>query len=290
MIIFIVPKNSGLDICSSYTDRYVSESTQILKVRGEDVALFVEKLTSLGKNVIGITGEDLFFEYTFDKNSFLISEKIVWNDENFIFKKPALCLLGPKTPPPEALNNITVAVNKKYKNLSNKFLKEYFCNINYQIIYVTGSSEELFSSGAVNYVVDIVCSGKSAKEAGLSVYAKIFESDIVSFTYSEKKFDLPALYDTIIDRIKNGSDKSYTKKLISNPNELKRKIIEEAGEVITFDSRENLVWECSDLIYFLFVLMAKEGITLKDIEKENLRRDKETLLNQEKLNNLKGET
>ena len=106
----------------------------------------------------------------------------------------------------------------------------------------------------------------------------------------EKKFDLPALYDTIIDRIKNGSDKSYTKKLISNSNELKRKIIEEAGEVITFDSRENLVWECSDLIYFLFVLMAKEGITLKDIEKENLRRDKETLLNQEKLNNLKGET
>jgi phosphoribosyl-AMP cyclohydrolase / phosphoribosyl-ATP pyrophosphohydrolase len=102
-----------------------------------------------------------------------------------------------------------------------------------------------------------------------------------------KKFDLEELYEVICNRIKSNDEKSYTKKLISNLNELKRKIIEEAGEVITADSRENLIWECSDLLYFLFVIMAKEKITIKDIEKENERRNKETLLNNLELNKSK---
>jgi len=37
----------------------------------------------------------------------------------------------------------------------------------------------MFSRGLVDLVVDIVYSGKSAEEAGLEVYDKIFSSDIV---------------------------------------------------------------------------------------------------------------
>jgi phosphoribosyl-ATP pyrophosphohydrolase len=38
-----------------------------------------------------------------------------------------------------------------------------------------------------------------------------------------------------------------------------------------------LIWECSDLIYFLFVIMSKEGISIKDIEKENEKRNKDVI-------------
>ena len=106
----------------------------------------------------------------------------------------------------------------------------------------------------------------------------------------EKNFDLQELYGIISEKIKSNDEKSYTRKLIANPNELKRKIIEEAGEVVTADSKENLIWECSDLIYFLFVIMAREGITIKDIERENERRNKETLINNQVLLNQKEKT
>jgi phosphoribosyl-ATP pyrophosphohydrolase len=53
-----------------------------------------------------------------------------------------------------------------------------------------------------------------------------------------------------------------------------RKLIEESAEVITAKDKENLIWECSDLIYFLFVIMAKEGVTILDVEEENERRNK----------------
>lgn len=66
-------------------------------------------------------------------------------------------------------------------------------------------------------------------------------------------------------------------KLIKNELLLKRKLIEEAGEVVTAKDKENLIWECSDLIYFLFVIMASNGITINDIEKENFKRKKEVL-------------
>ena len=87
-------------------------------------------------------------------------------------------------------------------------------------------------------------------------------------------FDLNALYDKIALRIKSAPENSYTKKLLLDEALLKRKLIEEAAEVITFKDRENLIWECSDLIYFLFVIMAKEGVTILDVENENERRNK----------------
>ena len=91
----------------------------------------------------------------------------------------------------------------------------------------------------------------------------------------EKKFDLPALYDKVVDRKLNAPKESYTKKLFEDELLLKRKLVEEAAEVILARNKEELVWECADLMYFLFVIMAKEGISIEEVEKENERRDKE---------------
>jgi phosphoribosyl-ATP pyrophosphohydrolase/phosphoribosyl-AMP cyclohydrolase len=89
----------------------------------------------------------------------------------------------------------------------------------------------------------------------------------------EQRFTLSDLYNKIKSRIDENNPESYTKKLIEDLFLSKRKLVEEAAEVITAKDRDNLIWECSDLIYFLFVTMAKEGITLEDIEKENQRRN-----------------
>lgn len=91
---------------------------------------------------------------------------------------------------------------------------------------------------------------------------------------TEKEFNLNALYEKIASRVKSAPKGSYTKKLFEDELLLKRKLIEEAAEVITAKNKENLIWECSDLIYFLFVIMVKEGVTISDIEKENEKRDK----------------
>ena len=90
----------------------------------------------------------------------------------------------------------------------------------------------------------------------------------------EKKFDLEELYGIIKKRMESGDEKSYTRKLVAEPELLKRKLIEEAAEVITSQNKNELIWECADLLYFLLVTMASKGISLEDINKENLRRDK----------------
>ena len=181
MIIFIVPKNSGLAICKDISKEY---SGEVLQVRGEDVPLFVAKLLAQNKKVIGITGEDLFKEFSLkNKASGLqIVRRVVWRDEQCLFEKPTLCLMGPKSERLENLNKkLRVCINRKYQRLTNKYCINNLISRGYEIekIYVSGCSEEMFSEGLVDLVIDIVYSGKSAEEAGLGIYEKIFSSDIV---------------------------------------------------------------------------------------------------------------
>jgi phosphoribosyl-ATP pyrophosphohydrolase len=100
----------------------------------------------------------------------------------------------------------------------------------------------------------------------------------------EKKFDFQAFYDKIKSRINSNDENSYTRKLVADPELLKRKLIEESAEVITAKNKKELLWECADLLYFLFVIMAKEEVSINDVEKENLRREEETFLNNKNLN------
>jgi phosphoribosyl-ATP pyrophosphohydrolase len=91
---------------------------------------------------------------------------------------------------------------------------------------------------------------------------------------NKPKFTLQELYNKIVSRKLSANEGSYTKKLFENELLLKRKLIEEAAEVITAKNKKELIWECSDLIYFLFVIMAKERVTVQDVERENFRRNK----------------
>ncbi|MDO8741417.1 MAG: bifunctional phosphoribosyl-AMP cyclohydrolase/phosphoribosyl-ATP diphosphatase HisIE [Candidatus Woesearchaeota archaeon] len=86
--------------------------------------------------------------------------------------------------------------------------------------------------------------------------------------FGEKEFELEDLYDIILDRLKNPKEESYTSKLLKNEDLIKRKIKEEAYEVINYKDENNLVWEIADLMYFVMVLMAKKRINIMDVKNE----------------------
>lgn len=187
MSIFIVPKNSGLKICKDIANVRFSELPMI-EVRGEDVPLFVERLIESGKNVIGITGEDLFAEYKMKGNSSLrVLNKLPFVGDGCLFQKPTLCLLGPKDKDLDPNKKIKIALSGKYKKICSgviEKLKNRFFDI--ELLYLKGCTEEMYELGLCDMVIDIVYSGRSARNVGLEVYEKIFSSDIVVIGGEEK--------------------------------------------------------------------------------------------------------
>lgn len=82
--------------------------------------------------------------------------------------------------------------------------------------------------------------------------------------------------DNIIkNRKENPSDSSYTSTLFKKGKDrILKKIGEEAGEVIiaSKNNNEELIYEASDLIYHLTVLLVNQGLTVSDIMQELKKR------------------
>ena len=119
----------------------------------------------------------------------------------------------------------------------------------------------------------------------MQVYNKIFSSDIVIIGKREEKFNLKTLYKIIEKRINSQDKNSYSYKLYQNPKLLKEKILEEAGELTRTKNKSQVIWEASDLLYFVMVFLVKRDVSLKQIERKLMERNK----NKEKLNKLKKE-
>jgi len=85
-------------------------------------------------------------------------------------------------------------------------------------------------------------------------------------------FTLDVLYRMIEDRKVNPKEKSYTSYLFEHGREkILKKVGEESAEVVIAamkGSREETVFELSDLCYHALVLMAECGISLEDVRKE----------------------
>ncbi len=84
------------------------------------------------------------------------------------------------------------------------------------------------------------------------------------------------LYEIIKDRKENPKEGSYTNYLFAKgTDKILKKIGEESAEVIISSkdsSNDETIYEISDLLYHLFVLMVEKGIKLEDIYKELKRR------------------
>ncbi len=89
---------------------------------------------------------------------------------------------------------------------------------------------------------------------------------------------LDELYDVLMDRKVNPKESSYTSKLLYHEkgiNAILEKIGEECTELIIAvkdGKKDEIVYEFSDLIYHLLVLLVKLDIRLEDIWMELERR------------------
>ena len=89
----------------------------------------------------------------------------------------------------------------------------------------------------------------------------------------QEKSSMGRLYNIIADRFANPKPGSYTATL--NAQRVRAKIEEEAEELCEADGKDEVIWEAADLLYFVNVLMYKEGVTWKDVYDELDKRHKE---------------
>ena len=89
----------------------------------------------------------------------------------------------------------------------------------------------------------------------------------------DAKSNMERLYATIADRFANPKPGSYTATL--NDKRVREKVMEEAEELIEAEGKDEVVWEAADLLYFVSVLMYKEGVSWKDVYNELDKRHKE---------------
>ena len=98
-----------------------------------------------------------------------------------------------------------------------------------------------------------------------------FTNDLLT-DESVQRFTLQTLYDLLLERNKQRPEGSYTTYLFEKGREkILKKVGEECTEVVIGamkNSREETIYEVSDLCYHVLVLMVEMGITVDDIRKE----------------------
>ncbi len=91
-------------------------------------------------------------------------------------------------------------------------------------------------------------------------------------TVADRPYSLKYLSSVIADRFANPKPGSYTATLTGD--RVREKIIEEAEELTEAADKDDVVWECADLLYFVNVLMHREGVAWQDVLNELDRRHK----------------
>lgn len=89
----------------------------------------------------------------------------------------------------------------------------------------------------------------------------------------DAKSNMERLYAIIADRFANPKPGSYTATL--NDKRVREKVMEEAEELTEAEGKDEVVWEAADLLYFVSVLMYKEGVNWQDVYNELDKRHKE---------------
>lgn len=106
-------------------------------------------------------------------------------------------------------------------------------------------------------------------------YSTLLE-DEAKIEESSKVFDL--LYERILNRKEEPIEGSYTKYLFEKGiDKILKKVGEETSEVIIAsknNDKEEIVYEVSDLIYHLLVLLADRKVSIKEIKQELYKRYK----------------
>ncbi|MEM8835053.1 MAG: phosphoribosyl-ATP diphosphatase [Planctomycetota bacterium] len=79
---------------------------------------------------------------------------------------------------------------------------------------------------------------------------------------------IPALARTLAQRCESAPDGSYTKRLFTDADLLRSKLLEEANELLDANTARDASWEAADTIYFALVAAIARGASLADIESQ----------------------
>jgi phosphoribosyl-ATP pyrophosphohydrolase len=88
------------------------------------------------------------------------------------------------------------------------------------------------------------------------------------FDGGERAFDLARLYDVIQERRRDPKPGSYTAFLFEKEDRVPRKLNEEVYELLTARSRDDVIWEAADVLYFLLAFLAKSEVGLDEVVRE----------------------
>jgi phosphoribosyl-ATP pyrophosphohydrolase/phosphoribosyl-AMP cyclohydrolase len=126
----------------------------------------------------------------------------------------------------------------------------------------------------------VIPNGPACHTGAASCFSEVIPLEVTAGTPEAARFSaaLIALAQTIAARKIKAPEDSYTAKLFAGGvDRIGKKIGEEATEVVIASKnadRGELVWETSDLLYHLLVLLAERGVTLDEIGDELARRAK----------------
>ena len=83
---------------------------------------------------------------------------------------------------------------------------------------------------------------------------------------------LPQLSRRIAERLADAPEGSYTHRLFNDPDLLRKKLLEEAGELADARTPDDVAWETADVLYFALVAAVRHGVDLARVEAELDRR------------------
>jgi phosphoribosyl-ATP pyrophosphohydrolase/phosphoribosyl-AMP cyclohydrolase len=89
---------------------------------------------------------------------------------------------------------------------------------------------------------------------------------------TNRRYTWELLQGIITERFRNPAPGSYTATL--DETLVREKIAEEAGELCAAKTRDEIIWEAADLLYFATALMTRAGVTVQDVMDELYRRHK----------------
>ncbi|MFU8802961.1 MAG: phosphoribosyl-ATP diphosphatase [Bradymonadaceae bacterium] len=84
---------------------------------------------------------------------------------------------------------------------------------------------------------------------------------------------IPRLVRRLQARLDAAPQGSYTRRLFEDPELLKSKLVEEAGELAEAAGLDEVRWETADVLYFAMVAMIRGGASLAEVEGELDRRE-----------------
>ncbi|AEM79394.1 bifunctional phosphoribosyl-AMP cyclohydrolase/phosphoribosyl-ATP diphosphatase HisIE [Thermoanaerobacter wiegelii] len=121
-------------------------------------------------------------------------------------------------------------------------------------------------------LIEVEPKGPACHTGNVSCFYRSFLGKIENYDMEILKM----LYERVKDRKTNPAEGSYTNYLFEKGiDKILKKIGEETTEVVIAsknDSKEEIVYEVSDLLYHLIVLLVDEGIRLEDVYGELGRR------------------